>query len=217
MNWGRLYFGLIVVSVGTILLLGNAGIVETSTAFGVWWPIVIIIAGLVSLVANRNHWPIGLIIVAVGTGFLLSNLDVVNLGNVLWPIILIAVGLIIIFGRTGRTTDDTGDVLNSFHVFSGAEVTSRSSQFRGGSISAVFGGAEIDLRQAKLAPDAALDVFLAFGGLELKVPQDWNVSIKGFPIFGGFENKTAKGPISDDAPTLLINATVMFGGMEVRH
>jgi hypothetical protein len=81
----------------------------------------------------------------------------------------------------------------------------------------VFGGAEIDLRDAIPAPGANLDVFTAFGGLEIQVPQGWQVDIKGLPIFGGFDNVTVKEQLGPDAPLLTINATVMFGGLEIKH
>jgi hypothetical protein len=56
-----------------------------------------------------------------------------------------------------------------------------------------------------------------FGGVELKVPEGWNVVIRGFPIFGGFDNVTAKEQVGPEAPVLTINATVLFGGLEVKH
>lgn len=217
MNWGRLFFGVVIISAGTILLLGNAAVIDTAKGFAVFWPSVIILAGLVSVLANRKHWVLGVVIMLVGTAFLLSNLDIINLANVIWPAIIIVIGLVIIFGRGGGGHGDVGDSLNSFHVFSGSTLTSRSTRFEGGSVSAVFGGAEIDLRKAQLAPNATLDIFMAFGGLEMKVPTGWNVVIRGFPIFGGFDNKTAGESLPDNAPTLVVNATVLFGGMEIKH
>jgi hypothetical protein len=81
----------------------------------------------------------------------------------------------------------------------------------------LFGGTEIDLRNAKPAPGAELDVFVAFGGAEIKVPEGWQVVTHGMPIFGGCENVTTTEPIREDAPTLDVNATVIFGGLEVKH
>lgn len=217
MSWGRLFFGVVVIAAGTILLLGSADVIEAGRGFAIFWPSVIILAGLLSVIANRRHWVLGVVIMFVGTAFLLSNLNVVDLGNVIWPVVIIVVGLVIIFGRGGNVHGDVGDSLNSFHVFSGSTLTSRSKQFKGGSVSAVFGGAEIDLRGAELAPNATLDIFMAFGGVEMKVPTGWNVVIRGFPIFGGFENKATGESLPANAPTLVVNATVLFGGMEVKN
>jgi hypothetical protein len=62
-----------------------------------------------------------------------------------------------------------------------------------------------------------LDVFVAFGGAGIKVPEGWQVITHGMPIFGGFENVTAKQRIPAGAPVLDVNATVIFGGLEVKH
>jgi hypothetical protein len=81
----------------------------------------------------------------------------------------------------------------------------------------VFGGAEVDLRDTVPSPGAALDVFAAFGGVEVTVPEGWNVVTRGLPLFGGIDNATAKEAVPADAPTLAVNATVLFGGLEIKH
>lgn len=217
MSWGRLFFGTVIVAVGVILLLGNADVLDAGEVFGTWWPIVLILAGMFSMAANPRHWPVAVIIVAVGTAFLLSRLDIVDIGSIVVPAALILIGLVVIFGRGLGSKVDAGDRVNSFNVFSGSELSSRSSQFRGGSVSAVFGGAEIDLRQAHLAPGASIDVFTAFGGVELRVPPDWHISVRGLPLFGGIDNVTAKDTLPEDAPVLSVNATVLFGALEIKH
>lgn len=217
MNWGRLFFGLLVVAVGVILLLDNAGTLDAWEIFGTWWPAVVILAGVLTFAANPRHWPVALIITAVGTAFLLSNLGVVDAGEFIIPAAIIGVGLLVLFGRGMGSRTEAGDRVNSFNVFSGSELASHSKQFQGGSISAIFGGAEVDLRDAAPAVDAQLDVFTAFGGVELKVPEGWQVVVKGLPLFGGIENATVKDTLTADAPKLSVSATVLFGGLEIKH
>lgn len=217
MNWGRLFFGTIIVAVGTLLLLDNADVLDAGEIISTWWPVVIILAGLLTLAANPRHWPVALIITAVGVAFLLSSLDIVDIGNIVIPAAIILVGLLVLFGRGFGSRTEVGDRINSFNVFSGSEVASHSKEFTGGSVSAMFGGAEIDLRDALPSPDARLDIFAAFGGVELRVPEGWQVAVKGLPLFGGIDNVTAKEPVPADAPMLAVNATVLFGGLEVKH
>jgi predicted membrane protein len=217
MNWGRLFFGLLVVAVGVILLLDNAGRLDAWEIFSTWWPAVVILAGILTFAANPRHWPVALIITAVGTAFLLSNLDIVDIGQFIIPAAIILVGLLVIFGRGLGSRTETGDKVNSFNVFSGSEIASHSREFQGGSISAIFGGAEVDLRDAVPTPDAQLDIFTAFGGVEVKVPDGWQVEVKGLPLFGGIENATAKETVAANAPRLSISATVLFGGLEIKH
>lgn len=217
MNWGRLFFGVLIVAVGTLLLLDNADVLDAGEVIGNWWPAVVILAGILTFAANPRHWPVALIITGVGVTFLLSNLDIVDIGNVIIPAAIILVGLLVIFGRGLGSRTEVGDRINSFNVFSGSELASHSKQFKGGSVSAVFGGAEIDLRDSLPSSDAELDIFAAFGGVEIRVPDGWQVQVRGMPLFGGIENATVKDSLPPDAPVLPINATVLFGGLEIKH
>lgn len=217
MNWGRLFFGALIVVVGALLLLDASDVLDAGNIISDWWPVVIIAAGLIALAANPRHWVVAGLIVLVGVAFLLATLDIADIGSIVVPLVIIVVGLLVIFGRgLGRETE-VGDTVRSFNVFSGSEMASHSDNFQGGSVSAVFGGGELDLRDANPAPEARLDVFTAFGGLEIKVPQGWQVDISGMPIFGGFDNVTAKEQLGPGAPRLAVNATVLFGGLEIKH
>jgi len=217
MNWGRLFFGSLIVAVGTVLLLDNAEVLDAGEVISTWWPLAVVIAGLLTFAANPRHWPIALIITAVGAGLLLSSLDIVDIGDIIFPAAIILVGILVIMGRGLGSRTEVGDRVNSFNVFSGSEIASHSKQFQGGSIAAVFGGAEVDLRDALPGPGAELDVFAAFGGVEIRVPEGWQVITKGFPLFGGIENVTAKETLAPDAPILPVNATALFGGIEIKH
>jgi len=217
LNWGRVFLGTVIVAVGTVLLLGNADVLDAGSVIGNWWPLVVVVAGMITYAANPRHWLVAVILVLVGITILLSTLAVADLGDIILPGVVIVVGLLIIFGRGLGERAEAGDRVSSFNMFSGTEMASRSDSFRGGNISVIFGGAELDLRDARPAPDAVLDVFAAFGGVEIRVPTGWHVDLRGFPIFGGFENVTVKEQLLADSPTVTVNATVLFGGVEVKH
>lgn len=55
-----------------------------------------------------------------------------------------------------------------------------------------------------------------FGGVEVIVPPDWNVSDSGMPIFGGIENKTAAGG-EQTGGKVHFSCTVAFGGIEIKN
>lgn len=217
MNWGRLFVGVLIVAVGALLLLDAGGVLEAGDVMADWWPVVIILAGVIALISNPRHWVVAGLIVLVGAAFLLASLDIADIGAVVLPLVIIVVGLGVIFGRIQGADSDVGDTVRSFNIFSGSNMASHSDNFRGGSVSAVFGGGELDLRDARPAPEARLDVFTAFGGFEIKVPEGWQVDIRGLPIFGGFDNVTAKEQLEIDAPRLAVSATVLFGGLEIKH
>ena len=62
-----------------------------------------------------------------------------------------------------------------------------------------------------------MDVVVAFGGVEIVVPEGWRVDVKGIPLFGGWSNKTARDLVGADAPLLSIEALVAFGGLDIGH
>lgn len=218
MNWGRLFFGGLVVAAGVILLLDNTGALDAGDVFTTWWPVVVIVAGLLGLVANPRHWAAPVIVMLVGGALLLWTLGVVDSLDLVIPAALILIGIFVIFGRARPGAEETSaDRISTFNFFSGSEIASHSKQFSGGNVAAVFGGAEIDLRDAAPAPGAVIDAFAAFGGIEISVPEGWQVLTRGFPIFGGFENATTKDRIPPDAPTLTVQATILFGGVEIKH
>jgi hypothetical protein len=218
MNRARLLFGTGVIALGTLLFLDYAEVLDAGEVIASWWPVVLIAAGLLALTANPRHWIGPALITGLGGVLLLRTTDVVDTLEVVGPAFLVLLGVIVIFGKgfTQRSVASQ-DRISSFNVFSGSELASKSDHFEGGTIGALFGGAEVDLRDAKPAPGAELDVFVAFGGAEIKVPQGWNVVTHGMPIFGGFDNVTARETVSVGAPTLDVNATVIFGGLEVKH
>lgn len=218
MNWARVFFGILIVTFGGLLLLDNLDVLDAGEIIGMWWPVVIIVGGILSFVANPRHWVVPLILVGGGGAVLLRTTGVVDTLSVVFPVLIILIGVFLLFGRGfGSTRNEAGDTVNSFNLFSGSELASHSAAFEGGRIGAVFGGAELDLRHATLAPEATLDVFAAFGGVEITVPRGWRVEINGFPVFGGYENATAKEELEENAPLLKVDATVLFGGLDIKH
>lgn len=95
-----------------------------------------------------------------------------------------------------------------------------NQDLRGGELTAIFGGFELDLRRSALQNNqATLDVFVLFGGGKVMVPQDWQVDIRTTAIAGAVEDKTmAMGEApSQDRPRLVLTGTALFGGVEITH
>jgi predicted membrane protein len=111
------------------------------------------------------------------------------------------------------------DYLDDVSVFGGGHKVIHSDSFKGGNITAIFGGSEIDLTQCKLAPgDNYIDVVIIFGGTTIVVPNNWNVILNVTPLFGGFSNKKSRYVSSAIEPsgTLIIKGVVLFGGGEIK-
>ena len=158
--------------------------------------------------------------------FLANNLDQVELFEYVsfWPVVLILVGVWLLLRGGKGPIDVEKDSLNLINIFSGTNSRILSNNFRGGSSISIFGGAEIDLREAKLSGGKAkFDIFALFGGSDIYVPQNWEVIIKGIPIFGGWDDNTSnlnrelEEGTDENTETLVINCLVLFGGIDVNN
>lgn len=217
----RTLLGIAVLAVGVIALLETTGVIDVAwgQVIGQWWPLAIIAVGLVSLAANPRGWIGSAIVIVVGLVFLATTLDLVefSLWQVFWPLVLIAIGLMIVL-RAGAPRGASGkDTVSMLAILSGQEIRNTSTHFRGGSITALLGGAELDLREAGLAPEGAtLSVFTFWAGADIRVPSAWRVDLTGLPILGGWDDKT-QAPADAHAPVLRVNATCVMGGLDVKN
>ena len=219
MNLARFYFGVLLIALGGVLILGQADVIDAGRFLEQWWPVAVIGAAVLTFIANPKHWLSPMVIGGVGVVLLLNTTDAISADAVplAWAVALLIVGVAVLTGAlSGPRSGDSANRVNAFAAFGGRKIVSHSSHFEGGTMGAVFGGTELDLRDAELAPEASLDVFAAFGGAEVRVPVGWRVETHGMPWFGGFEN-VAEGEGDEHTPTLDINATVLFGALEVKH
>lgn len=110
--------------------------------------------------------------------------------------------------------DEESDEVALVAVFDGVELESRAKAFRGGSLLAWFGGVEVDLREATLAPDAHLSVHALFGGVAVRVPPGWRLESTMHALAGGIDVRPPQEE-SPDAPTLTLDGFALFGGIAV--
>lgn len=213
----RVASGLAVLLVGVGALLDGLTIINFWETFRTWWPTLLIGAGLLIFLSDMKQYITALAFAVVGGVILLNNLDYVdiNLWNVIWPVVIIAIGLSIILNQTGKAHRNirTQDLDSISAIFSGNDTSNKSQDYKGGKMTAVFGGITIDLRDAVIKDSATIEVFTVCGGIELKVPRNWHVKHSVFPILGGVESK-AEG--TEKGPTLYINGTVALGGVEIK-
>ena len=101
---------------------------------------------------------------------------------------------------------------------SGVKKSSNAQTFRGGDLTAVMGGVEIDLRQASMEPgsEVTLDTLALWGGIEIRVPEDWEVRTPGFAIMGGFVDES-RPPSEPTGKRLLVGGMALMGGVEIKN
>src|SRR5207247_7517370 len=107
---------------------------------------------------------------------------------------------------------EDSDDLSLVAVMEGVELKSRSQSFKGGSMLAWFGGIELDLSEAELAPDARLSVRTLFGGIAIDTPPDLRIESSVKTVAGGGDTKTSDDP---DAPVLAVEGMAVLGGIAV--
>jgi predicted membrane protein len=223
----RAIVGVVLVLVGLFLVLRNTGFFPDILDHIIFsWPMLLVTIGLVITIGSSGGKTSGVIVMAVGAFFLIPHIfretfDV----NMFWPSIFIIIGIIFIFSKrrgwnSVSTAPQTGDdYIDYVHIFSGGERQIVSDNFRGGKVTAIFGGSEIDLTKAKLAPGKSeLELACVFGGTTIIVPDDWNVKIEVVPVLGGFgdSRKLNPGRVIDTTKQLVIKGAVVFGGGEVK-
>ncbi len=102
-------------------------------------------------------------------------------------------------------------------VFSGQEYRVTSVGLERGKATAVFGGLEVDLRDAEIMGDiAVIEVAAVFGGVDLRVPGDWIVESDVGVFIGGIDNR-ARAPAVEGAKRLIVRGGVVFGGLDIRN
>jgi hypothetical protein len=117
--------------------------------------------------------------------------------------------------RIVPTTDPQADDVELAGIFGPLAYRSTAANLRGGTIDCWYGGGMVDLRGAKLAPEGAhLKVRACFGGAQLIVPDDWQITSKVIGVGGLGDTRPKKGRPAD-APRLTIDGWAVFGGFGV--
>jgi len=220
-NVTRLIVGLAIIAVGALFAADNLDLIDADD-FLIYWPAVLIVIGIVRLPgAERGEALLSWIFILGGAWLLLYHLEVTDFEPWLlfWPIILVLVGANLILGALRRTesTGDSKDWVNHFAFWSGLERKVDSPNFRGGDLTAIMGGYEIDLSRATMAEKTAtVQVFAFWGGGVIRVPKEWHVELEVLPLLGGATDKS-ESTAGAGAPTLVIKGMAIMGGIEVKN
>jgi hypothetical protein len=110
--------------------------------------------------------------------------------------------------------DELSNDVSLVAVLDGVELESHAEAFAGGSMLAWYGGIDVDLREATLAPGARLAVHALFGGVAIRTPPGWRIESTAKALFGGVDVETSAQD-DPEAPVLTIEGLVVFGGIAI--
>src|SRR5262245_13860684 len=199
---GQRVWGAILVALGGLFLLRNLDVFWIP--FHRVWPILLVVGGLYLIWQTATRRSALATAVDGGTNPGARAFDGAR------------AGLSATDGIAGATTVSE---LNEFALCGGGHRIVQASDFRGGTITVVAGGFDIDLRDAAMSRESVtVELFVMMGGVVFRVPEGWKVLVNVTPLLGGSDLKARTVPAPDGSVrTLVLNGFILMGGIEVKN
>ncbi len=134
------------------------------------------------------------------------------------------------FRDAGHWYDSSAPRLDEVNIFWGRKRRIVAKNFIGGEIVTIFGGFDIDLRDADILGNIAeIEVVNIFGGGDIRVPPNWEIVMEAVGIFGGCNDRTLHPNASNTRPypadgsavpqpkRLIVKGVAIFGGLNVKN
>jgi predicted membrane protein len=218
---GPVIGGVVFIVIGVVLLLEKMGLLPYGLALH-FWPSIFIVIGIVKI-AYAGGRPTGLVLIALGVFLQLREMGILHLNFWdLWPVFMIIAGVAMLWQAiTGHEhTLSMNTHFDAFYIFGGGDRQVNTKNFKGASLMAVFGGYKLDLTHADFeGNEATVEASAVFGGGEIRVPEAWQVVMRGVGVFGAYEDKTRHFQPDSSKPTktLVVKGVAVFGGIEVKN
>lgn len=238
---GRLFWGLLVITLGVIWLLNNLSVTQVPLGdlISLYWPVVLLYFGLIGTLsafsrASTNGQRRGILWGSVIINLVVVALGVIILGNnngwflielsMLWklflPLVVMIAGLLLLRGGV-----DHPGARTYWAVMSGARIVRENWDDM--AVIGLMGGATLDLTRAGLPEqeDVVIDVYTIMGGVDIKVPENVTVVCEWSSLMGGLEmNNRSAGAVLDhrtlssgEGPRVRVRAVTVMGGVDIKR
>jgi predicted membrane protein len=211
----KLIVGIFFTLLGVLLTLDNLDLADADRILP-WWPVFLIAIGLLKF-QDRSSRTLAIFLIGAGALLIVFNNDWLQFSIFdFWPIALVFGGLGMIaraFGfRVSNLSDEPKPTIWAILGMRKEKIT--ASNYAGGRIIAFMGGCELDLRKADIAAGSAeLEIIVIWGGIEIKVPEGWEVIGNTVPIMGGADIRTKAAP---GGRRLIVNGLAIMGGVDIK-
>ena len=220
----NILWGLVLIIVGLIFGLNALDITHIDIFFNGWWTLFIIVPCFIDLFKEKDKTG-NIIGIIIGVLLLLGANDIVDFSliwKLMFPMALVIFGISLIFkdAINGKIKNEMKKLNKNtdkeyYATVSGQNLDFSNEEFNGCNLNAIFGGIECDLRNSKLKKDAIINASSIFGGITIYIPDNINVKIVSTSIFGGVSDERKVKNKETDI-TIYINATCIFGGIELK-
>ncbi|MDI6803724.1 MAG: cell wall-active antibiotics response protein LiaF [Bacteroidota bacterium] len=153
----------------------------------------------------------GLVLITLGVLFLLDNLGIADFSYLIrtyWPVIFILWGIHVLLRKknqshieiTTEPSESLGDLIHRSNIFGDESFSVNSQNFKGGSISNVFGDINLDLSKTVIADgEHVLRLNSVFGDTIIQAPKDCAIAVTASVVFGDLKvfNEKAEGIFKD--------------------
>ena len=226
----RIWAGTLLLLTGVFYLLYNFNALPfTVPAYVFSWQMLLILLGVYFLYRSIVK---GLILIGVGAYFILPLAGIIAPLDIekMWPALIILLGIIVLFGsgfkkKNKQKPMSTASTLNEelfeiTAIMSGNTRQLSSYDFKGGTITAIMGGVELDLTNCYLSKEGCIiDLSVVMGGVSLKISREWNIQSEITPIMSGIEDEDqySNNVHIDPAATIILRGSVVMGGIEIKR